>query len=638
MSSTAASSSRPVAFGMKGKIASRAHSFKENLLEALGHHSHDKGTPSTPPPAEPSPRSGHTSEDSSEMVVEAVRKAVLVLVNQIHAPSQSNTRHHLLKSNQLHNSLPDISSPELESHHHPSQTSNGCSQSSPPRLPKRKREDLHLHYHQHHHHDRQHRSRQARHGADAPVSPPPLPPKHGAHYRRHHHRDSLNLGQSDWFSNPLFDHHQSPGGFRSSPFAGYDSSLNLPSPHGLDTTLPDDPHGFPYIDEVPSPLNLSRDSCFGDEIATTETLPSSPSFGSNDFSLRDEGHNSLSSGIVPPPLPPALPKKEYKKSKTSIKYTLADAPPTPNSSNSLGSAHGPLSTSHSFDLSSRNKPESQFPSGVFGLSHAPFLSRSERRCSDGINGAPPPLPPKKRDILNYMELLGQSWLPSREDLMQSLAQTQMLLQNVWAENYHEFGEFIPDNSAFNFPPAQDLFTRNIDLSRLPVGIPMQFPETLALPPKKNRPQSGKHSSNASHHPLPPVQAPPLCRPTSFDHPSHHHYPNRERVIPIVRESDGTTVLPHPHTPTASHIFTTMATSSSSSKRFSSESAVSSSNASMVSGASDHHIPPASHGPSLPASHHPHHLPPTRGKEYVPNGSITSGCSDRDRLEDGGHSS
>eukprot|EP00095_Tigriopus_kingsejongensis_P010167 maker-scaffold202_size261857-snap-gene-0.15 protein:Tk10167 transcript:maker-scaffold202_size261857-snap-gene-0.15-mRNA-1 annotation:"guanine nucleotide-releasing factor 2-like" len=82
----------------------------------------------------------------------------------------------------------------------------------------------------------------------------------------------------------------------------------------------------------------------------------------------------------------------------------------------------------------------------------------------------------------------------------------------------------------------------------------------------------------------------------------------------------------------------MATSSSSSKRFSSESAVSSSNASMVSGASDHHIPPASHGPSLPASHHPHHLPPTRGKEYVPNGSITSGCSDRDRLEDGGHSS
>lgn len=31
--------------GMKGKIASRAHSFKENLLEALGHHTHDKASP-----------------------------------------------------------------------------------------------------------------------------------------------------------------------------------------------------------------------------------------------------------------------------------------------------------------------------------------------------------------------------------------------------------------------------------------------------------------------------------------------------------------------------------------------------------------------------------------------------------------
>lgn len=53
--------------------------------------------------------------------------------------------------------------------------------------------------------------------------------------------------------------------------------------------------------------------------------------------------------------------------------------------------------------------------------------------------------------------------------MKSLAQTQILLQNVWADNYHQFGEFVPDNSSFNFPASQDLFTRNLDLSRLPAG-------------------------------------------------------------------------------------------------------------------------------------------------------------------------
>ena len=71
--------------------------------------------------------------------------------------------------------------------------------------------------------------------------------------------------------------------------------------------------------------------------------------------------------------------------------------------------------------------------------------------------------------------------------MQSLAQTQLLLQNVWAENYHDFGEFVPDNLAFNFPTTQDLFTRNMDLSRLPAPaaatMPMKFPDVLGKLPK-----------------------------------------------------------------------------------------------------------------------------------------------------------
>ena len=57
--------------------------------------------------------------------------------------------------------------------------------------------------------------------------------------------------------------------------------------------------------------------------------------------------------------------------------------------------------------------------------------------------------------------------------MQSLAQTQMLLENVWAENYHDFGEFsrqsqLLDHSSFNVPLTRDLFGHvNGDLSNFP---------------------------------------------------------------------------------------------------------------------------------------------------------------------------
>ena len=76
-----------------------------------------------------------------------------------------------------------------------------------------------------------------------------------------------------------------------------------------------------------------------------------------------------------------------------------------------------------------------------------------------------------------------------EELMQSLAQTQLLLQNVWAENYHQFGEFVPDNTNFNFPVSQDLFTHNVDLSRL--GL-----ESPSSQNRKTFPENGEGKNNS----------------------------------------------------------------------------------------------------------------------------------------------
>ena len=94
---------------------------------------------------------------------------------------------------------------------------------------------------------------------------------------------------------------------------------------------------------------------------------------------------------------------------------------------------------------------------------------------------PPPLPPKKRNIMSYMEMFGKSVLPSGEDLLQvfqdqstnavkfstklcwelsvlevlqsqGLFHPHDLLHNVWQQNFHEYSEYAP-TSLLNFPLA-----------------------------------------------------------------------------------------------------------------------------------------------------------------------------------------
>ena len=126
--------------------------------------------------------------------------------------------------------------------------------------------------------------------------------------------------------------------------------------------------------------------------------------------------------------------------------------------------------------------------------------------------------------------------------MQSLAHTQLLLRNVWADNYHQFGEFIPDNAAFNFPPAQDLFTRNVDLSRLlqqedkQAWVPIRFPDLKG--------EEFFLDSQSAHNVVPGPPPPPALPPKQKNRSSSLYCnKNKERIIPIVREADGSVVTP-----------------------------------------------------------------------------------------------
>ncbi len=131
--------------------------------------------------------------------------------------------------------------------------------------------------------------------------------------------------------------------------------------------------------------------------------------------------------------------------------------------------------------------------------------------------------------------------------MKNLAHAQKLLENVWMNNYHEFGEFNPDNTAFNFPVTQDLFTRNIDLSALSVEDSVVPP---VLPPKKNQSsllrKQQQHQIAAAGNP-PPAAVRPLSPPTAFqtgDASLSRRPPTKERIIPILRESDGALLIPN----------------------------------------------------------------------------------------------
>ena len=178
--------------------------------------------------------------------------------------------------------------------------------------------------------------------AVAATQPPPLPPKHTKQDGGGH--PPLPPPNVDWFSNPLFD--QRGGGASSSTTrapasAGVvggrrgskpstplrftydlDSFSDLPSPHGLDTTLPDTT-SFPYADDsVTSPNDYSCAT------TTTGTTPEQllPPSGVGVLGL-DESDYSCEPSVHNHPYPQEL--------NSDVRKT--QGPPPPLTINSYGS-------------------------------------------------------------------------------------------------------------------------------------------------------------------------------------------------------------------------------------------------------------------------------------------------------------
>jgi hypothetical protein len=73
-----------------------------------------------------------------------------------------------------------------------------------------------------------------------------------------------------------------------------------------------------------------------------------------------------------------------------------------------------------------------FPLAAAGRAqHQTSWARVARARAHGLADSPPPLPPKKRNIMSYMEMFGRSVLPTGEDLLQGLFHPHDLLHTVW---------------------------------------------------------------------------------------------------------------------------------------------------------------------------------------------------------------
>ena len=449
-------------------------------------------------------RGGHLEtedQSSTDTIIEPVRRAVIVAVNCIAVRLGK-------KSLARGNSLPDITNddcPDFGGGEEDSILNLGV---KPPLFPKQ---------------------------SDAGYEEaPPLPPKH-LKPKLDKFEDllahSFSLHSMDWSSNlannhsavrfPRYELNRPRQSLVRKTQRVNSQSLDksLPSPAGLDTTLTDQSFELSY-DATSSPTSLSKESLTNNSFDETDlsaqklnllslagrswagkdrSATSSPSLETLSFTSHQsepgdpQGPPAIPRKCRPGPAPAATVKSPARK--LSQYDNVADGES--------------LNLRRQYELRLREPAQSSHlhltpASRIRSLSKTPLGKMSE--------DLPPPLPPKKRNIMSYMEMFGNSMFPSGDDLFPGFLQSHDVLHNVWQHNFHEYTDYTPAGLQLNFP-----FIEERQAGALHPYINMQ-PGQSDLPPA-----------------LPPKRSTiSLSRPGSFRSCSSGE---GERKIPIVVESE-----------------------------------------------------------------------------------------------------
>ena len=283
---------------------------------------------------------------------------------------------------------------------------------------------------------------------------------------------------------------------------------SLPSPAGLDTTLTDQSFEFSY-DASSSPPSQSKEPHANNSFEEPDfsqklnllsltgrpwagkdrSAPSSPSLETLSFSSHqsEPGHG-----------PPAIPRKVRPGQSPGRKLSQYDNVADGES----------LNLRRQYELRLRDPAAAQ-AGRLRALSKTPL-----GKMTEDLPDLPPPLPPKKRNIMSYMEMFGKSIMfPSGDELFPGLLQSHDVLHNVWQHNFHEYTDYTPAGLQLNFP-----FIEERQGGGLHPYINMQ-PGQADIPPA-----------------LPPKRSTiSLSRPGSFRSCSSGEGERGERKIPIVVE-------------------------------------------------------------------------------------------------------
>ena len=448
-----------------------------------------------------------------ENIIEPVRKSVIVVVNLLSGRIGN-------KNLTRGSSLPDITSETMGP-----ESSLGLSLSSdsildispvkPPLLPKV--------------------------SSNSYDSAPPLPPKHLkprldrrledliSRSYSFHQGDSLNL---------YYGFSGFPPDFRHGAIQGNNKSL--PVPDGPETTMLD--QSLDFMDFEDSPYNLSKESV--NNISFDETDTSNPKAGNNtssrSWSSKErsnasspsfESYGSFLSDQLEREHPPAIPRKHRETPGRRIRNGSGNYPisyeaqsrnlPPRRKLSEYDNVFYPEKTLETLTrlslddnllqdpcLVPRHDSTSQYNSSNQFELRGPTTTWSKiAESRHNYIDRPPPLPPKKRNVMSYMEMFGKTILPSGEDILHGFFHTHDLLHNVWQHNFHEYSEYAPAG-LLNFPLMDNnqretkkpgalvhsnYVNHTIDNSDLPP----------ALPPKRSRSRPGSFKfSSLDERPIP----------------------------------------------------------------------------------------------------------------------------------------
>ena len=475
--------------------------------------------------------------DFINTIIEPVRRAVIIAVNCISV----RVGH---KSLSRGNSLPDITSDANDTFDQSADLSHSSDSISnigkPPLLPKH---------------------------CDTEAAPP-LPPKH-LKPKLDRFEDllahSLSMHSMDWGAHneaaypafPTFEPNQPRQSLiRRTQFINSHHDKSLPSPvGGLNTTFND--QSFEYSFENSSQKSLSRESLTNmslDEPDCPSQKISSLNLASISWSSRERSNTSspsietlsFNSHLSDPhdrDQPPAIPKKSRNISSSHKKLQGVSSSPgvstvsgqgrvTPSRKlsqyDNVADAESYNLSRHMYELRMKNEtkpvPHLQLSKSDSFSPHPPASNTKTpagptavrtsstkttfNRMTDDMIDVPPPLPPKKRNIMSYMEMFGKSIFPSTsDDLFDNFVQSHDLLHNVWQHNFHEYSEYAPSGLNLNFPFIQH-DENNDRLARphhpymnLKPGASSSNGLAPALPPKRtnfSRSRPGSFRSSGSY--------------------------------------------------------------------------------------------------------------------------------------------